>query len=160
MLCNNCNKNIATFHYKKIINGQKTEINLCNECASELGYVSSYHDPFDFGSVLNDFLGITNKSASISCPNCGMDHASFKKTGRLGCEKCYEHFKTTIDEILPSIQPGNKHQGKRTGENSEEFLKRKKLEDLKENLKKAIIDERYEDAAKLRDEIKKEEQNL
>ena len=35
-----------------------------------------------------------------------------------------------------------------------------KINDLKENLKKAILDERYEDAAKYRDEIKKEEENL
>lgn len=160
MLCNNCNKKIATFHYKKILNGQKTEINLCSDCASELGYGASYHDPFDFGSALNDFLGISNKPNTITCPNCSTDHNTFKKTGRLGCEKCYEHFKATIDEILPSIQPGKEHKGKRCGEDNEEFLKKKRLKELKDNLQKAILDERYEDAAKFRDEIKKEENNL
>ena len=160
MLCNKCNKNIATFHYKKIINGKKSEINLCNECASELGYVTSLNDHFDFGSALNDFLGIANSPKAVTCPSCGTDHATFKKTGRLGCEKCYQHFKITIDEILPSIQPGCEHKGKRIGENNEEFLKKKKLKELKENLQKAILDERYEDAAKYRDEIKKAEENL
>lgn len=160
MLCNNCNKNIATFHYKKIINGQKTELNLCAECASEMGYMTSFHETFDFGSALNDFLGITSSHTKIICPSCGTDHATFKKTGRLGCEDCYKHFKSTIDEILPSIQPGREHKGKIAGENSAEFLKKKKINDLKENLKKAILDERYEDAAKFRDEIKKEEENL
>lgn len=160
MLCNKCNKNIATFHYKKIVNGKKSEINLCNECALEMGYVTSFNDPFDFGSTLNDFLGITNSPKSVTCPSCGMNHTTFKKTGRLGCEKCYEHFKSTIDEILPSIQPGKVHKGKHTGESNEEFLKKKRLKELKENLQKAILDERYEDAAKFRDEIKKEEENL
>ena len=60
-----------------------------------------------------------------------------------------------INDILPSIQEGTAHKEKKYGENSEEFRKKKKLKDLKENLQKAILDERYEDAAKFRDEIKK-----
>ena len=157
MLCNNCNKKIATFHYKKIVNGEKTEINLCSDCAAELGYMDSYHDHFDFGSVLNEFLGIESQPKVNVCSKCGMDYNTFRKTGKLGCEECFNRFESTINDILPSIQAGKVHKGKITGENSEEFLKKKHLNELKENLRKAIIEERYEDAAKYRDEIKAEE---
>lgn len=155
MLCNNCNKNIATFHYKKIVNGEKTEINLCSDCALELGYMEHNHDVFDFGSVLNEFLGIESQPRSFVCKTCGMDYNTFKKTGKIGCEGCFAQFEKMIDDILPSIQAGKTHTGKKITENSEEFLAKKKLDELKLNLKKAISDERYEDAALIRDEIKK-----
>lgn len=35
MLCQECRKRPATLHYTKIINGQKTELHLCQECAEE-----------------------------------------------------------------------------------------------------------------------------
>lgn len=154
MLCSNCKKNIANFHYTKIVNGKKTELNLCSNCAAELGYLDSYHDPFDFGSVLNDFLGIESPTRNYVCAKCGTDYDTFKRTGRLGCSDCFEQFENVINDILPEIQAGTAHKGKVCGENNEELMKKKKLKELKDNLQKAILDERYEDAAKIRDEIK------
>ncbi len=37
MRCEHCNEREATTHIKKIINGNKTELHLCSECAAELG---------------------------------------------------------------------------------------------------------------------------
>ena len=35
MLCNECEKNNATVHITKILNGVKTESHLCEECAKK-----------------------------------------------------------------------------------------------------------------------------
>ncbi len=35
MLCQKCNKNKASVYYNKIVNGEKTEMYLCSECAKE-----------------------------------------------------------------------------------------------------------------------------
>ena len=37
MLCQHCKKNQANTHIKRVINGEKTEMDLCSECAAKLG---------------------------------------------------------------------------------------------------------------------------
>ena len=38
MLCQNCGKNEATTHVKRVVNGDTTEMHLCQNCAEHLGY--------------------------------------------------------------------------------------------------------------------------
>ncbi len=162
MLCSNCKKRNATFHYKQVINGTLTETYLCPECAKALGYMDTFHDPFDFGGLLNEFLGIGMAPVSISernvCPSCGTDFETFRKTGLIGCENCYNKFQSNLDAMLSSIQTGTTHKGK-TASYEENSVKEKqtKIEKLKADLKVAIREERYEEAAKIRDTIKEME---
>ena len=77
-----------------------------------------------------------------------------------------------MDSILKRLQGSSRHVGRleeipntadgdnkiKESENEKEIKTKKKdnkLEELQEDLKAAIKDERYEDAAKIRDEIKK-----
>ena len=160
MLCSNCKKRNATFHYKQILNGTLTETYLCPECAKALGYMDTVHNPFDFGGMLNEFLGIgvASKSERNVCPDCGTDFETFRTTGLIGCENCYEKFSQRLDAMLSSIQTGTTHKGKTadTKENSRKEIKNQ-ITKLKEELKTAIMDERYEEAAKIRDTIKEME---
>ncbi len=158
MLCNQCKKKTANFHYKQIINGQVQEVHLCDECAAKQGYFDHYHDPFDFGNILNEFLsmGISapKQTPGGVCSKCGMEFDTFRETGLLGCPACYEQFSSAVRSILPSIQAGDTHKGKICGRDGEQIRFHQTVKGLKEKLKRAILDERYEDAAKLRDELK------
>jgi len=162
MLCTNCNVNEANFHYKRIIDGRKTEQHLCSDCAHSLGYLGQNENIFGIGSILNDFIAMPmSGSASkvkISCPNCSTTYDEFKRTGFLGCDKCYDTFSSAIEGILSRIQPATVHKGSLGGETGEKIRKENELSNLKDELKKAIIEERYEDAAVLRDKIKKMEE--
>ena len=72
-----------------------------------------------------------------------------------------------MDPILKKLQGANRHNGRlgKISDNKKNFEHDKKvekenkaenkLEKLQEDLKVAIKEERYEDAAKIRDEIKK-----
>ena len=159
MLCSHCKKRNAAFHYKEIINGEMHEIYLCPQCANTLGYSESFHDSFDFGSILNEFLGIGMSQAHTQsiqvCPQCGTDFESFRKTGLIGCEKCYEKFDSKIESMLSSIQSGTTHKGKTASkEDNKKREKEEKILRLKADLKEKISEEKYEEAAKIRDEIK------
>ena len=97
-------------------------------------------------------------------------------TGKVGCANCYDVFQDRLEPIIRRIQSSNHHVG-RLGKSIDKKIEEKqakkennaqvkkeqtpeqKLERLKEDLKQAIKEERYEDAAKLRDEIKKLEEN-
>lgn len=181
MLCQNCGKNEANIQYTQIINGVKKEIRLCDKCAKELGVDSlEFNMPINFANFLGDFLGDYTSNMlpdfisdnNKKCQNCGQSYEDFIRTGLMGCPECYNTFADRLDLVLKKLQGSSKYLGRKvnseakkikidekenkTEENNNiENEEKNKLEELNEKLKQAIKDERYEDAAKLRDEIKK-----
>ena len=184
MLCDNCGKREANVRYSESINGMKKEMNLCEECARKLGITNQFDFkmPLDFpnffGSFLEDFsdhefMPLFEETKTARCDNCGTTFEDIVNTGRLGCANCYEAFGDKLDAILKRLQGSSRHVGRleetfnnskienrenNTSENKKEIKDEKqdsKLEKLQEDLKSAIKEERYEDAAKIRDEIKK-----
>ena len=179
MICENCGKRQANVSYTQIINGDKKEMHLCEECSEKLGIGNmDFKMPISFSSFLGDFfddfennsfLPEFNPVKELKCDKCGMTFEEFMNTGKFGCSNCYDAFETKIDPILKNIHGANRHVG-RLGEitttSKVNAKKETKVEQdnneqiqinkLKEDLKLAIKEERYEDAAKLRDEIKKQ----
>lgn len=145
--------------------------------------LSSFLGEF-FDESENDFLPSFINPQKLICDNCGMSYEEFTNTGKFGCESCYEIFSEKIDPILKNIHGDNRHIGRGISSHSDKNEKSKvknenvgassartqkknnvgidatkseqnvQLEELKKNLKLAIQEERYEDAAKIRDEIK------
>lgn len=182
MLCQNCNDNEANVKYTQIINGVKKQMNLCNKCAKELGIdPMSFDMKMDFSNFLGEmfedfeqgFIPELIKKEDILCDKCGNSYEDFIKSGKFGCDECYETFNVKIDTLLKNIHGTNEHVG-RNGkmineakvkvenvyqkEDKKENTKQSKIEKLKLRLKQEIKEERYEDAAKTRDEIKKLEE--
>ena len=181
MKCENCGKNEANVKYTQIINGEKKQMFLCEECSEKLGINDIHFNmPINFTSFLTDFFDDMNDIAlmptlggmtnTLKCKNCGLTWDDFIHTGKFGCSNCYDEFESRIDPILQSFQGSNRHIGRLgkvvKGNNIKENLDDKmekedsnmgKIEKLKKDLKQAVKEERYEDAAKIRDEIKKEE---
>lgn len=161
MLCESCNKNKATIHYKKIVNGRVEEKHLCESCAKEsnelnFNIVLPFHKIF---TGLLDSIDETEKGnndfKNINCPRCGLDYKKFLDTGKFGCEKCYEVFKNDINSLLKNIHGNNKHRGKLPKRLKGKIFKEREIDSLREELKESIDVEDFEKAAVLRDEIKK-----
>lgn len=154
MLCQSCEKNQATTYIKKVVNGELTEMNLCTECAKEMGYGKIFGTGFDFSNLLGSFLGegLPARTSATRCSGCGSSFADIARSGKVGCAGCYEVF---YDDLLPSLKRihGNtKHTGKRAEIKAQ--TPEHKIKSLKKQLKKAIEAQEFEEAAKLRDEIK------
>ena len=183
MKCENCGKNNANVKYTQIINGEKKQMFLCEECSEKLGINDIHFNmPINFTSFLTDFfkddtgfnlMPSIGEEIEPKCSSCGLTWDDFLQTGKFGCGNCYSDFELRIDPILRRMQGASSHIGRlgsvKTGNNIKQNLDDKmensnnkksenKLEKLKEDLKNAIKEERYEDAAKLRDEIKKLEE--
>ena len=99
---------------------------------------------------------------SVKCSFCGFTLVDFQRTGRLGCPKCYETFKDQLAPLLRRIHGQDRHMGKLpiraiSGKLSKEA---RELHTLKVGLQKAISIEAFEEAASLRDRIKKIEGKL
>lgn len=181
MLCENCGENEANVRYTQIVNGVKKEMALCEKCADELGIGDmDFNMPINLSSFLTDFFDDSvdtflpefTKKEELRCDECGMTYDEFTHTGKFGCANCYETFSNKIDSILKNLHASTRHIGRKgkivkpvldKADIKKEEVKQEtkqdsevsKIEELKEDLKQAIKEERYEDAAKIRDEIKK-----
>lgn len=138
----------------------------------------------DFFNEAESLLPSFVKTNLLECNHCGMTFDNFADQGEFGCGECYITFGDKISPVLKKLHGANAHVGrgyreaideltdnrnrleaskkqnikKHSKENKEEkerIEQVKQIEKLQKDLQKAIKEERYEDAAKMRDEIKK-----
>ena len=151
--CDLCSKP-ATVHLTQIVNNKVHKVDLCEECAQAKGVT----DPSGFSLadlLLKASLNPEPAGGGMRCEQCGFTPSDFKKQGRFGCPACYDMFRVLLDPILEGMHKGTAHAGKIP----RRALERKSLHDrlakLEVDLSTAVKAERYEDAARCRDEISK-----
>lgn len=151
MLCQNCNKNEANMHMKRIINGNAAEVHLCADCARSLGYGESFRG-FGLGELLGDlFLKSEQSGGALRCPSCNKSFEEIAADGKLGCAECYNTFSDRLMPSLLKIHGKCSHIGKHPL--SSESGSRVSVESLKSELSQAVEHQDYERAAVLRDRI-------
>ncbi|MBF0484468.1 MAG: UvrB/UvrC motif-containing protein [Candidatus Omnitrophica bacterium] len=157
MRCEKCEKSEATVHLTEILNGNVHEFHLCEDCAK----VKSAEVEQNFG--LADLLaglsvqGKPQAPVLLTCKNCGLSYEDFRKTGRLGCNECYQSFKSELSVLLKRIHGSAEHHGKKPIMIHQDpilFSAVIELDKVKDELKEAILKEQFEKAAELRDKIK------
>ena len=162
MLCQNCGKNIATTHIKRIVNGEATEIHLCYNCAEHLGYANMFSGfGFNISNMLENFFpeftrALPSRDESERCPTCGTSFEEVIHTGMMGCADCYNVFYEKLRPSLSRIHGRATHVGK-TGAFQIAPATAPALGDeivrLESEMAAAVEVQNFELAAKLRDEI-------
>ncbi len=166
MLCQRCEEREASVHLTKIVNGEKTELFLCEKCAKETGQIPlTGNNPFSFqnllAGILNPDIGsINNIQSEQDCTECGMSYKEFTQQGLFGCAECYETFSNRLDPLLKRIHGSNKHNGKVPKRRGATLRVKRDLEDLRRKLQLAVEKEEFEQAAELRDKIHELEDKL
>lgn len=162
MLCNECGKNEARVHVTHIINGKKTESHLCEECAkkNQTFLNSSFSMENLFSEMLNNAFNTTTYYPSKGCLKCGMTFDEFRNTGKFGCSDCIGTFKNRLMPVVKNIQGYDIHTGKIPKRAGGSYKIQKDIEKLKVQLKQAVENEEYEQAAQLRDKIRELEGNV
>ena len=161
MLCEVCKQAQATVHLTEIVNEQMTELHLCETCANQKGaQVESHFGLADLLSGLADFSKTQEPEeiSSKACPTCGMTYDDFRKVGRLGCAECYATFKRSLGSLLKRIHGSPIHLGKSPARLVKPVKAKTELAELKRKLDRAIENEAFEEAARLRDQIRRMEQ--
>ena len=178
MLCEKCKIREANIRYTEVINGVKTEHNLCSKCAKEMdfGHYSAIFDgEFPLGKILSSLLGLEESSQKedklyqIVCPSCKTSYQEFVDSSRFGCPDCYSVFDLLISDNIKKLQGNDSHKGKKpkyqkmapvsaVGEQgkavSETLPIKEQLAILKARLQEAVLKEEFEAAASYRDQIK------
>ncbi|ADL08839.1 UvrB/UvrC motif-containing protein [Thermosediminibacter oceani] len=169
MKCDECKKRPATVHITKIVNGEKTFMHLCEQCAREKNIFSVSFDfegePLSIQKFLSSFFEpmmseFREKSHPLSCDRCGLTFPRFTQIGRFGCSSCYGAFKGQLDPMLRRLHGKTYHVGKVPRRTGGRTRIKNEIERLKRELQEAVNAEEYERAAQLRDKIRELEQKL
>ncbi|HBI46237.1 MAG TPA: hypothetical protein DDY78_25795 [Planctomycetales bacterium] len=158
MKCQKCAK-AATLHITEILGEEQIEeLHLCEECAQKYLYEphqnqaggkgSSHGEEGDEPSVLNR-----------QCDVCGVKFVDFRNSGRLGCPHDYEVFRDELIPLLENIHGETKHCGKTPRRLPQNKQTQSDLIHLRKQLLQAVTKEAYEEAGRLRDQIRRLEES-
>lgn len=159
MQCETCQKNAATVHLTDVSNNTKREIHLCEGCAKEQGVtIKSYlHKGPSYPELLTQLVHSQAEGHAeekdLTCPRCGITYRKFRTTGKFGCPHDYVVFKKGIVNLLEKIHGKSQHTGKVPLRASDQIARQKEVRALRGDLEKAVREEEYEKAAKIRDRI-------
>ena len=155
MLCDICKKNEATVHLTQIVNAKMLKVELCENCAKAKGVQEQAGFSLaDLMVGLGSADEIKSDTPDLKCPGCGLSQADFKKTGRLGCAVCWETFEAGLATLLKAMHKSDRHVGKVPSKAAHTIAIGAQIKDLMVELDEAVRDEQYEQAARLRDEIR------
>ena len=112
--CQICGKRASMF-LTQIVNGQVSELALCEACARDKGLFDPQSLTFAEKFFPEEFKNRVDKLVReltmgesspapvrgldmlTSCPVCGFSVEDYRKTGRLGCSDCYAVFARELD---------------------------------------------------------------
>lgn len=168
-LCQSCGRQPAVVEFIQVTGSERRQVALCRECAATHG-VEGQLDAFQRLAQLlmqqtrpvNHISEEWQASLRTVCSRCGTIFDQFIHTGLLGCPQCYVDFHDILVPVLRRLHGVTKQ----TAEEPEipnaipespvnpdsEDPRRTRLE---EELHLALIEENFERAATIRDELKR-----
>jgi protein arginine kinase activator len=174
--CSICGKEDVLVVFKIIRGGIIEEKGLCAKCAlkylkvagEELKVIGVDEKLIESLSYVRELLGqiagniesiakasSNNIGEKVYCKNCGISFDSFIETGYLGCPFCYSSFRSKIIESIKEFQRASYHRGKMPPRFSDIYLIRKEIIHLRNQLKRLVLSENYEEAEKIKKKLEK-----
>ena len=154
--CDKCGKPATSLTWVEI-NGERMEQHLCSECAN---YANDFDDFDDFvqpmvGEFFDFPVAFARRKPSKhvpTCLSCGFTSDDYLHYGKFNCPDCYKYLGQVTEPDFSKSNP-------KVSFDKIKLRKKPKpqtrLEVLKANLKKAVDEERYEDASEIKKEIDK-----
>ena len=143
MKCQNCGKNEATFYYKSNINGRVMESHLCPQCARQLGLVQDMRRPM-MSSFWDDDDFFTRPFRMLE-----------PLLGGFGSRLLTE-FPEPVDVTQEARRTASEPQDDSLvqGDEREQLSRRRQRIALETQVSLGVVSVNFEDAAKLRDQLR------
>lgn len=159
MLCQLCHVQEASVYLIESVENTRTTLHICESCAQKrhVGEVLN-KSALVWQQLLASFsaadAGLDPLRPERSCPYCGLTTTQFRQSGRLGCEQCYDIFRESLLPLVRQFHQADEHRG-RSGPTPVETQVSLEIRELREKIQKAVSEEDYELAARLRDQLKR-----
>jgi protein arginine kinase activator len=153
--CQKCPKT-ATLHITEVANYEmEEELHLCEDCAQKYLYGAQQALAGKGGLPVEEEGDEKDQLNQQTCSSCGIKFVEFRNSGRLGCPHDYEAFKAELLPLLENIHGETRHKGKVPRRLPQSKQTQAELMQLRKQLLQAVNKEAYEDAARLRDRIRR-----
>jgi protein arginine kinase activator len=170
--CTSCNAAVASVQIVDLDQGSVVGNEmLCEKCAAEKGSGIAKPQLELTQALIDNLLGLKGDAGSETaravrsaagpiCPGCQLTTAEFRMRGRLGCPRCYDTFKAMLIPVFERVHDATSHRGRFPGGPSPALPPAQpqrgdrddpSLTELRSRLDAAVREERYEEAARLRD---------
>ncbi|MFO0826461.1 MAG: UvrB/UvrC motif-containing protein [Gemmataceae bacterium] len=153
MKCQRCPKQ-ATLHITEVLGEDHfEEVHLCEDCAKK--YLQEPQQKKQAKASVAAAAEVEESSpAGARCPACGLTFLEFRNHGRFGCSHDYDTFKTELLPLMESVHGDTKHAGKIPRRAPRTATTQAELTQLRQRLQSLIDEEKYEEAARIRDRIR------
>ena len=169
MKCDMCREREAVVFVHQVANSGKTELRLCARCAKDHGvHALDGNIAESLGKLLAALPAKGNggkptvPSSAAACSRCGISLGDIKKRRTAGCPKCWEHFPEQLLEggagLIkgPSADvAGRRHKGRLSIRAERAAAAERERTLLSVQLEAAVSAEAYEEAAALRDALRR-----
>lgn len=165
MMCESCKERPATITIKQGHAGGTTETHFCEKCAFQLEqfHMLPNEEPISIQQLLSQWFGGEALQTSqgqrraandkLVCVDCELSYNRFLEIGKFGCATCYETFRAYLPTVFGKLHSGNTaHTGKIPLSFNKIYAVKRKIEDIRLKMQEAVVEERFEEAASLRDE--------
>jgi protein arginine kinase activator len=155
MMCQRCQEQ-ASVHLSETVDGRRRELHLCEPCARKAGVVlpqTAPELPLDAvvqGLIVAHVGELVGALAQLTCPDCGLKFMEFRARGRLGCPNDYGVFASGLLPLVQRAHGATRHVGKVARRRPAAGNKLR----LRTELRAAIACEDYEQAARIRDQLR------
>ena len=163
MRCDQCGEAEAAIHWTEIDKNESRTHHLCERCAEarglDTGAATASAAPLAaFLAQMGKTMPTETVAQAGTCPGCGLTLADFKRTGRLGCGRCWGAFEGSLRGLLRKLHGGTQHVGKvYLPPDPTEMDRTARIASLRRSLQRAVDAEDFERAAALRDQIRRTE---
>jgi protein arginine kinase activator len=155
MICQSC-EGKASVHLTEIVDGRRRDVHLCAPCARKAGVIPAEAPPqLALDAVVQSLIvthvgELVSELADLACPDCGLKFMEFRAGGRLGCPNDYGVFARGLLPLVQRTHGATRHVGKVARRLP---AARQRLR-LRTQLRNSIAREDYEQAARLRDQLR------
>jgi len=165
MLCDDCRQRVSTIIHIGKREGEKKILHLCQVCIEKRGIpIPVLRNPVQLETGSTEMMkqlaeeGILDRrdpSDSEMCTACGWSLGNLRETGLLGCPHCYTSFESQLMILLKKLHGSDSHLGKVYTQEGEWPQKEEDEIILKSALEEAIKMEEFEQAAQIRDRLRR-----
>ena len=139
-------------HVTKIVNGKKLRCTYVRR-AQELR-VHLNIDRLTFASLFDHSKFAQKITQPKACPVCRLTLEDFRQINQFGCSECYTTFRSEIEPLLRRLHGSSSHEGKIPARSYADLSVERQIKLLREKLQQMISVENYEEAARIRDQIR------
>jgi protein arginine kinase activator len=159
-ICEGCGTREASLRFTEVDGSGRRAALLCAACGIARGIPAEElrggrMDTRELWSeILHRLADDHNESEALACPDCGLTFADFEAGEHLGCPRCYQTFMGDMTRLLREYHGSEAHRGKMPRNFGRRIDLRRRILGVKESIQLAVGGERFEEAARLRDEMR------